>query len=185
MTRRPARVRGARARDAAPVTAGVRDRASRGSVRPRRRRARRRREGAARERARVAVPCVIGPSSARERVRRCALVTTRARPAPPRWRPRRECRNAGGRASAREDARAGSGGPDAGDGRRARTCRRANQPRVCRASGRYRVRRAECRARTRVTQRLRISPRATRGRCVRYRRHTLFRQRTSTPKPGK
>ena len=75
-------------------------------------------------------------------------------------RSRRECRNAGGRA--REAAR-GGGRPDAGDGGRARAGRRANQPRGRRASGRYRLRRAECRARTRVTQRVRISPRATRG----------------------
>jgi hypothetical protein len=98
---------------------------------------------------------------ARESRAKTALVTTRARPTPPRldaletrvpkrWRSRaRGC--GGGRASGR------------GRGRRARAGRRANQPRACRASGRYRLRRAECRARTRVTQRLRISPRATRG----------------------
>jgi hypothetical protein len=72
---------------------------------------------------------------------------------------RRECRNAGGRAREAAGGRASG----RGRGRRARAGRRANQPRACRASGRYRLRRAECRARTRVTQRLRISPRATRG----------------------
>ena len=57
-----------------------------------------------------------------------------------------EFRNAGGR-RALARLRVGAGGPDAGDGRRARTCSRANRPRLCRATGQHRLRRAGCRAR--------------------------------------
>lgn len=118
-------------------------------------------EGAPRTSARaVDVPCIIGSTSAREPREDGARHDARStHPASPRCAPDASAetlavaraRLRGGRASGR------------GRGRRARAGRRANQPRACRASGRYRLRRAECRARTRVTQRLRISPRATRG----------------------